>query len=150
MADKFGNLTSDTKIPIFDNEEEVEKVSGKFKDRKPEAFLVYHRTGEFRDENNIDKINSRVECTLILYYRVKESFGRENLRIQDEIQLKNDVLNALYTDRSRDSNATELVVDGEAIWGTEVGEAETDSAKAPIYKIKIPVTCVFQHTATGR
>ena len=69
MADKFGNVVS-SRIPIFDSEDEVDKFAGKCNDNKPEAFLVYLGTTERLDENNIDRVNSVIDCVLLLYYRV--------------------------------------------------------------------------------
>ena len=150
MADEFGNLNTSSRIPIFDNEDEIDKAASQFKSGKPEAYLLYNGTEEYRDENNIDKINSVINCDILIYFIVKDTQGQENDRVQEQIRLKNVVLNAIYTDRTRDSNATTLVVDGEAIWGTEVGEITTEEIKAPMFKMRIPVKCSFQHTATGR
>ena len=150
MADEFGNLNTSSKIPIFDNEDEIDKVAGTFKSGKANAYLLYNGTEEFRDENNIDKINSVINCDILIYFLVKETQGQENDRVQEQVRLKNVVLNAIYTDRERDGNATTLIVDGEAIWGTEVGEITAEEIKSPMFKLKIPVKCSFQHTATGR
>jgi len=147
----FGNLTDDTttRIPILDNINEIDGIIS-FKSNKPEAYLVYHGTTEQRDENNIDLINSVVNMTIVAAYQVKEDFAQENDRVQNEIQLKNDILNAIYADRGRSTLAHYLVVDGEAIYGTEAGEVVSEEIKAPNYKISIPVRCAYQHTATGR
>ena len=149
MADKFGNVVGGS-IPIYDDEEEVDAIAAKIKDNKPEAYVVYLNTNEVRDETNIERVNSVISCDILLYYRVKDVHGRENTRIEDEITLKNIVLNALMTDRTRGSNATTLVVEDEAIYGTEVEEITTEEIAAPFYKMKIPVRCSFQHTETGR
>ena len=150
MADEFGNLNASSKIPVFDNEDEINKVAGKFVSGKPEAYLLYNGTEEHRDENNIDKINSVINCDILIYFIVKDEQGQENDRVQEQIRLKNVVLNAIYTDRTRDSNATTLIVDGEPIWGTEVGEITAEEIKSPMFKLRIPVKCSYQHTATGR
>lgn len=149
MADRFGNVVN-SRVPIFDNEDEVEKVAKQFKSGKPEAFLVWNGTDEHWDENNISRVNSVIDCVLLVYFRVKASFGRENSRVESAIGLKNEVLNALYTDRTRGGLAHYLIVDGEAIYGTLIDTAETDAANAPVYKIRIPIRCTFQHTETGR
>lgn len=148
MADRFDNVVGGY-IPIFDDEDEVDKIAGNAVDA-PEAYLVYAGTTEVRDENNIDMINSVVEMVVLLFYRVKGAYDRENDRIQDEMLLKNDVLNALYADRSRGGNATELIVDDEAIWGTEAGDMTTEPFKDPYYKMRIPLRCSYQHAATAR